>query len=78
MTALAPWQPSEAEVEKWANQGRTAKTHWAWTELTESLRGIAYSADQERRAGQPVWEMYRKTCPALWVEMGWAREADEP
>jgi len=45
MTAPAPWQPLKAEVEKWANQGRTAKTHWVWTELTESLRGIAYSAD---------------------------------
>ena len=49
---------------------KTAKTHWVWTALTESLH-------PDRKEGQPVYEHYIKTVPLSWVEKGYVQEGKE-
>ncbi|UVI31191.1 hypothetical protein [Paenibacillus spongiae] len=47
---------------------KQTKSHWVWTELTQSLH-------PDRVAGQPVYEAYRTTVPLSWYEKGYVREA---
>lgn len=49
---------------------KIAETYWVWTELTENLK-------PECKAGEPIWEFYRKTCPASWVAKGYVKEANQ-
>ena len=49
---------------------KAAKTEWVWTELTESLH-------PDRKAGEPVYDHYRKTVHRSWVEKGYVVDASE-
>jgi len=49
---------------------KVAKTHWVWTELTESLH-------PDRKAGTPVYEHYRQYVPRLWYEKGYVVDAED-
>ncbi len=49
---------------------RTAKSQWVWTDKAEAKF-------RDRKAGEPVWEMYRKTVRLSWVEKGYVREKEE-
>jgi hypothetical protein len=49
---------------------KSAKTHWVWTPLTESLH-------PDRKAGKPVFEPFKKTIPRSWHEKGYVVDSEE-
>lgn len=48
----------------------TAKTHWVWTKLTESIH-------PSRIAGDPVYQHYRNKVYRSWVDKGYVVDASE-
>lgn len=56
------------------NRTVSPNNQWVWTALTESLRGARYPVTEIRKAGDPVFQRYRETVPASWVEKGYVAE----
>lgn len=49
---------------------KSAKTHWVWTPLSESLH-------PDRRAGKQVYDHYKSTVPRSWYDKGYVVDAED-